>query len=250
MGEIENIKQYAYFREFTHTNQSELLFNIDTKVPSLGVFKEEIKAVRAVADTVSSLLQHIKNKILKIIEDKYMENKVNKEDFSEKFDIPVSLKADSIPIRSNIGLKAFRNILLKDQFVIFKVFDQQYIVLPNPPLIKQIKLPPVLYTSSCIQPYKYSAMFTENQKSLFIWYKSMDKINWVETARGYGYITKDSDVGYYLKVLCKPVSNIGIQGPSAEAVSESTVEKMGDLPWCPFERRHQYTKDKLINDNE
>lgn len=250
MGAIENINQYAYFREFTHSNQFELLFNIDTVVPSLGIFKEEIKAVRGVADTVSSLLQHIKNKIFKILKDKYIQNEDNGEDFSEKFEIPISLKSNAKDIKSNMGLMAFRNNLLKDQFIIFQVFDQQYTVLPNAPLIKQIKLPPVLYTNCCIQPYKYSTVFTENKKSLFIWYKSLDKIKWVETGRGFGYITKDTDVGYYLRVLCKPVNNIGIHGPSAEAVSESTVEKMGDLPKCPFEKRHQYTKEKLTDDNE
>lgn len=250
MGEIENIKQFAYFREYTHSNQFELLFNIDTEVPELGVFKEEIKAVRAMADTVSSLLQHIKNKILKILKDKCIENEEGKEGFNDNLEIPISLKTDKKHIKGNMGLIALRNNLLKNQFTVFKVFDQQYIVLPNAPLIKQMKLPAVLYTNSCIQPIKFSTLFTENQKSLFIWYKSEDKIKWIEVGRGFGYITKDTDVGFYLKLLCKPVNNIGIHGPPQEVISDGIVEHMGDLPTCPFELRHQYTKEKLSDINE
>lgn len=250
MGESENIKQFAYFREFTHTNQFELVFNINTEVPELGVFKEEIKAVRAMADTVSSLLQHIKNKILKILKDKYIEEKGAVDGFNDNLEIPVSLKTDKKHVKGNMGLIALRNNLLKNHFTIFKVFDQQYIVLPNAPLIKQMKLPAVLYTNSCIQPIKFSSLFTDNQKSLFIWYKSEDKVKWVEVGRGFGYITKEPDVGFHLKLLCKPVNNIGIHGPQQEVVSDGVVENMGDLPLCPFASRHQYTKEKLSDMNE
>lgn len=249
MGETENITQFAYFREFTHTHQFELQFNVDTVIPELGAFKEEIKAVRGIADTVSSLLQHIKNKIIKILKEKYSENKGENDSKSEDMEIPVSLKTDRRPIKGSMGLTAFKNNLLKNQYVIFKVFDQQYIILPNAPLIKQIKLPPVIYVNACIQPYKFSSMYTENHQSQFIWYKSVDKVKWIEVGRGFGYTTKNNDVGNYLKLICKPVNNIGILGPSAEVVSDCTVENMGELPICPFEKRHQYTKKKLSDKN-
>lgn len=249
MGDINNINQYAYFREFTHTKQFELLFNIDTVIPKLGHFKEEIKAVRGVADTVSSLLQHIKNKIFKLMKDKYS-NEENEEVLNENFEITVSLKTNTRHLKGSMGLMAFRNNLLRDQFVIFKVFDEQYIVLPNAPLIKQMKLPPVLYMNSYIQPYKFSSLYTENQKSQFIWYKSEDRINWVEVGRGFGYLTRRSDVGFYLKLLCNPVSCVGIYGPPEETISETKVEIMGDLPVCPFERRHEYTQQHLTSKNE
>lgn len=250
MGEIEHINQFAYFREFTHTHQFELHFNIDTVVPELGVFKEEIKAVRAIADTVSSLLQHIKNKILKILKEKYTESKGDSDNFNENLDFHVSLKTERRPIKGSMGLMAFRNNLLKDQFVIFKVFDQQYIVLPNAPLIKHMKLPPVIYANSCIQPFKFSALYTENHQSQFLWYKSIDKVKWTEVGRGFSYTTKDEDLGYYLKLICKPVSNIGIIGPPEEVISDGAVESMGELPSCPFEKRHEYTKNKLSDNNE
>lgn len=247
MGENKNNK-FAYFREFTRSNQFELLFDIDTKVPSLGVFKEEIKAVRATDDTVSSLLQHIQNKILKILKDKYVE-KEDKEQFCKNFKIPISLTKGKRCFEENMGLKAFCNHL-KDEFTIFEIFDQQYIVLPNAPLIKQVKLPPIMYTNSCIQPSKYSTLFTEKDLSMFIWYKSKDKVKWIKVGKEFGYTTKDEDVGYYLKVLCKPVNHKGVHGPSVEAVSDSVVEIMEDLPSCPFEIRHQYTKEKLTDNNE
>lgn len=250
MVENENIKQFAYFREFTHSNQFEFVFNIDTEISELGVFREEIKAVRAMADTVSSLLQHIKNKIMKILKDGYIEKKGTVDGFNDNLNIPVSLKTDKKHVKGSMGLLALRNNLLKNHFTIFTVFNQQYIVLPNAPLIKQMKLPVVLYTNSCIQPIKFSSLFTENHKSLFIWYKSEDKVTWVEVGRGFSYIIKEADVGCYLKLLCKPVNNIGIHGPQQEVVSDGVIENMGDLPVCPFESRHQYTKEKLSGINE
>lgn len=250
MVENEGIQQFAYFREFSHTNQFELLFKIETEIPELGIFKEEIKAVRAVADTVSSLLQHIQKKILKIITDKYVKNENDDEVLKENIEVPVSLKTDKRHLKGSMALMTLLNNLLKNQFVIFEVFDQQYIVLPNAPLIKQIKLPPVLYTNTHVQPFKFSAIFIENQKSTFIWYKSNDKVTWVEAAKGFGYMTKSTDAGFYLKLVCKPVSKIGIHGPSEEAESDTAVENMGELPVCPFERRHEYTKAKLSNNNE
>lgn len=249
MDETENINQFAYFREFTHTQQFELCFILDTEITHFGVFKEEIKAVRAMADTVSSLLQHIQNKIQKILQDKYM-NDNEKGVLDENFEIPVSLKTNRKHVKGTMGLVAFRNSLFKDTYIVFKVFDQQYFILPNAPLIKQIKLPAVLYTDTCVQPAKFSALFTDNQRSIFIWYKSQDKVNWKEAGKGYGYLTKNTDVGFYLKLICKPISNSDIWGPPGEAISDTVVENMGDLPTCPFEQRHEYTKEKLADKNE
>lgn len=246
----DGIKQFAYFRELTHTHQFELIFNIDTEIPKLGAFKEEMKAVRGITDNVGSLLQHTKNKILKILKDSHQSNENINDILNDNYQIPVSLKTNKKHVKNNMDLIALHKNLLREHFYILEVFNQSYIILPNAPLIKQVKLPPVLYTNSCIQPIKFSAIFTENQKSLFIWYKSKDKVDWTEVGKGYYYKTSQSDIGFYLKLFCKPINKMGIWGPPADCLSDVTVQKMGSIPLCPFENRQKFTRNKLTNPNE
>lgn len=238
----------AYFREINHSDQCELHFFLHTEVPGIGWVKEEIKAVRQKSDTVASLLQHVKNKLQKIFVDKKMENlelKENENIENNINDINVSLKQRNNHVKGTMVLRNFPTSVNKRGNTFLEVYEQKFLILLNAPLVKQIKLPSLLYVNFTIQPTKFHAVYSDNKKSLYFWYKSIDKIHWEEIGKGFIYTLKEEDVGYYIKVVCIPFNEFGVQGPSAENISENVVDRLGELPTCPFERRHEFTQTKL-----
>ncbi|KAJ8972792.1 hypothetical protein NQ314_000028 [Rhamnusium bicolor] len=234
----------AYFRELNHSDQCELHFFINTEVPIFGIVKEEIKAVRQRTDTVSSLRQHIKNKLQKIFQEKFDFKDTDKE-YQQANDIIVSLKRGNKNIKNTLVLKNFINALEEDGNVIFQVFDQKFTVLLNAPLVKQMQLPQILYANFTIQPIKFHAIFTNNNDSLFYWHKSTNKVTWEQVGKGFKYLIKEEDVDHYLKLVCIPLNIMKVKGPTGEVISQNKVEMMGTLPACPFEKRHEFTKKKL-----
>lgn len=240
----------AYFREFNYSDQCEIHFFLNVEVPEIGYITEEIKAVRHKSDSIASLLQHIKNKLQKIVLDKKMENLELKENENKEnniqSEINVSLKRDNKHIRDAMILSNFSSSL-KQGHVFLEVYEQKFLVLSNSPLVKQIKLPSVLYANFTVQPTKFHAIYLDNKTSLFYWYKSVDKIQWEEIGKGFKYMLKEDDIGHYIKLVCIPFNEFKVEGPSAQDISENVVDKMGELPTCPFETRHQFTQTKLRN---
>ncbi|KAJ8920849.1 hypothetical protein NQ315_015641 [Exocentrus adspersus] len=233
----------AYFRE-TDSGQCELHFFLDTQIPGYGWVKEEIKAVRQTTDMVGSMLQHIRNKLCRIMLDKQGKD-LQIEEESDSNEINAFLKtATNKDIKDTIVLKDFTNCFTGGRNVSLQVCDQKFLVVPNAPLIKQIKLPSVLYVGFTIQPSKFHTLNTNNTQSLFSWYKSTDKLNWEKIGKGFRYKLGEDDTGYYIKLVCVPVSPLKVRGPRAHAVSEDVVIHMGQLPTCPFERRHEFTREK------
>ncbi|VEN60220.1 unnamed protein product, partial [Callosobruchus maculatus] len=134
----------------------------------------------------------------------------------------------------------FEKAIYKNKAVIFSIFGQEYIVLYNTPFVKELKLLPILYVGCTTKP-KFYAPF--NDTSEFVWYKSKDKVNWTEAGRGFKYSIKKEDVDHFLKLKCTPFNDAGMPGPMVEVISENAVVPMGGFPKCPFEDRHQFTKN-------
>ncbi|KAJ8983340.1 hypothetical protein NQ317_003145 [Molorchus minor] len=230
----EGQQDLAYFRDFENGDQCELQFLINTDIPGIGLVKEEIKSVRRRTDTISSLIQHTKNKLQLLLNNK-TENKENRE-----VEIVVSLKRGDKPCKDDLVLKNFIESLVNTPNVILKVFDQEYKVIRNAPQVRQLQLPPILYANFSIQPNKF-----RREKSVAIfWYKSKDKITWDCIGKEFTQLLTEDHLNHYIKLVCVP-GHSGLKGPKAEVISESVVELVGDLPVCPFEKRHQYTRTKL-----
>jgi 2',5'-phosphodiesterase len=241
MGEI---RETAYLRELTATKQCELMFALKVDIESLGTLQEEVRAVRQLTDTVESLLQHIMNKIKHSI-------KVMKEQRSdcENKEVKINITLKKSSSRKHINPKmVLHDLINSTRNMEFQVFTQRFFVVVNAPLVKEMKLPLILYCNYSVQPIRLSMLFAENSVCQYSWYKSEDKLNWTKVANTYKYTIDDADIGHYLKLVCVPCNSI-LTGPPAEIVSENKVERMGTLPTCPFEERHRFTTEKLDKNN-
>ncbi|KAK9888902.1 hypothetical protein WA026_001123 [Henosepilachna vigintioctopunctata] len=231
-------------RFLPQTGQCEMVVKLNVVFEGINI-NEEIHSVRKITDTIGSLIEHTKNKLTKIINDKKStsDNQIT----DQFYDIPVSFKR-----KSHKHSKVFPNdeslqlFLLEDHDkTIVQIFDKKFLLQVNPPLIKNIQLPKILYASYVIQPSKFHALYTNKVFSHFTWYKSLDLISWEEVGNSYDYTINKNDLGHYLKVVCVPVSDKLSEGPPAEAISQRTVQEFPELPMCPFQSRHQYTKNIL-----
>lgn len=240
---METPKGSAYLREFASKNQCELMFNLNVKLEKLGFLQEEVRAVRGLTDTVESLLNHTVNKIQKLIKTVKDETKVA---LDEEIKVNVSLKnaLTGKPIKGKRVLKSLIDSNLTN--IEFKIFNQVYFVIINAPLVKDLKLPKVLFANYEVQPCKLYILFGDNTSNQFTWFKSQDKITWTQVGKSLRYTPSEEDIGFYLKLVCVPCNEV-LTGPKAEAVSECQVAALGELPECPFERRHQFTTQKLSN---
>ena len=118
-------------------------------------------------------------------------------------------------------------------------------------MVETLALPNSIMANFPAYPSKFEAKFTNVDQSEFIWSKSetIEKAanprilaNWVETGTGYVYTPSNQEIGCHLKVTCIP-KNDEQAGPKYEIFSQSPVEA-GPGP-CPFETRHQFTKERL-----
>ncbi|XP_976374.3 2',5'-phosphodiesterase 12 [Tribolium castaneum] len=240
---MERLPRTAYLREFEAKNQCELLFDLTVELPKIGVLQEEVRAVRRITDTVESLLQHIINKLELSIKKLKKQAQIEHED---EVQVNISLKnaLTEKPIKPKMVLKNLINARMSN--VEFQIFDQRYVVVINAPLVRDMKLPQVLYANYEVQPSQLFILFGEKSSSKFTWLKSRDKSTWVQVANTFRYKPSEEDVGHYLKLICVPCCSV-LTGPAVEVVSDSRVVEMGELPTCPFEKRHEFTTTQLAD---
>lgn len=243
--------KYAYLREFLDNTQCELNFYLKVEIENETtrgfLFEEEIKAVRQSTDTVGSLLQHLANKINKSVKTKNEQGGNANTDETQNLQIYISLKKTSTNKKVDDNMVLINLIKAKLSDLELTVFNEKYKVEINSPLVKDIQLPQALFANFSVQPSKLHMIFTEHFANEFSWYISKDKENWVHKADTYRYDITEQDIGYYLKLRCVPGNLIG-KGPPAEAISENTIEHIGNIPSCPFELRHKYTMQKAVKD--
>ncbi|KAL3281900.1 hypothetical protein HHI36_005105 [Cryptolaemus montrouzieri] len=237
------MEKFAHLRHLEITNQCELVVQLNMVFQDIHI-DEEIHSVRNIEDTLGSLRTHTRNKLIKIITDKSAETKDQSE--ISTYNIPILFKRKlkhSKVLSDDISLKT---LLLEDLGkTVVVIFDQEFKLLVNPPLIKSINLPSILYATFSVQPLKFYGLFTDKSSSEFSWFRSKDKITWEKVGSAYDYPISEDDLGYYLKVVCIPVSQKKIRGSPVEIISPRPVQKFPELPRCPFEVRHEYTKDLL-----
>lgn len=228
----------AYLRKLHFTHQCELVFHLNDTVDGVSI-NEEIKVLRQVTDTVGSMLQHIKNKLKKMVRSSFG-HKLNEED--ETIDISLWSDDNKRKIEDNVVLdKLFLN-----KVYIFCILRQKFMVLVNTPLVQIATLPSVMFTKSAIQPTKLKTLYSDKKYCIYEWYRSIDKENWEKVGGKFMYCSKATDLDHYLKFRCVPKSR-NSSGTAYEVVSESTVKALPDVPKCPFEDRHKHTPTKLTD---
>ncbi|CAH1989855.1 unnamed protein product [Acanthoscelides obtectus] len=225
-------ENFAHFRFYEKTGRCEFSFYLDVEIPDVGVIKEDIQAARQTSDTISSLLKHIQNKLKKSIHDKFSKDGIC---------IPTSLRGTNQDLQGTMKLGTLGKSLSDGKTVMFSIWGQEYTILYNTPFIKEMKLLPILFAGCSIKP-KFYPPFIYINMSEFVWYKSKDKEHWSEVGTGFQYCIQKGDVDHYLKLKCTPYNYVGAKGNISEVISENRVICMGELPKCPFEDRHKFTK--------
>lgn len=230
--------EIAYWRD-QKNGKCTFCFNLNYKRDKLEVL-QYINAVINIDANISNLLSHIRNKIKYYVKQTCKELKINIEDY-EQMDINLVLRSDIEPIDEKVTCK---DVLQKHHKLIFEIFEQTFMVKLNAPLVMCLALPDLIVCDTEISPIKYKFFYVDKNRSDFLWYRSKDKDKWQFIDNGWEHKISKRDVNYYLKILCKP-SNLIHNGPELEAISKHVVYEAPEIPKCPFEDRHEYTKEYI-----
>lgn len=126
------------------------------------------------------------------------------------------------------------------------IFEKSFLVKRNAPYVVRISLPSSILADFPTYPSKFESLYTDTKQSTFDWYKNDSVDNkpnsWTHIGNGYLYVPSVTDIGCHLKISCEP-RNRSDSGPRIEVESKNVVE--AGPGQCPFDSRHQFTKDKL-----
>ncbi|KAH1001712.1 hypothetical protein HUJ04_005691 [Dendroctonus ponderosae] len=120
--------------------------------------------------------------------------------------------------------------------------ERTFNVVINAPLVVTLNLASSFLATFPTYPAKFESLFTEQEISEFVWFKSKDETQWEQVGQGFIYTPSNSDIDCYLKLSCTP-KNHSLTGPICETVSSGKVAASPGE--CPFERRQAFTKENL-----
>ncbi|XP_044266635.1 2',5'-phosphodiesterase 12 [Tribolium madens] len=219
----------AYLRHLTDSETFELTFQY---VDPNARLNRQFNFSRQVTEPVSTFTQRVATNIEKIVK--------KKSKTGPPVGVRVSVSVNGAPVADD-------TTLCKDIFsdsgnkVVLNVCEQEFKVVINSPWISGVVLPSSILAGFPVYPMKFDSIYTDKAQSEFNWYKSNDRNKWSLVGGGFVYTTSNSDIGAYLKLSCVP-KNGDLVGPIAETVSSVPVQ--AGPGFCPFETRHQFTKEK------
>lgn len=225
----------AYVRHLTETEQFEFTFhyiNPDLKVDRPFNF------CRQLSETVDSFLNRISTNVEKIVIKKNKRKKTETGENNVDLNIGLYLNNEDVPKE-----KICKDVFQAGNQVKLNILNSSYEVIINSPWVKTLELPTSILATYHVYPSKLETGFTNDQDNVFIWYRSKDNKNWSEVSRKYLYVPSEDDVGYFLKLSCIP-RNGDTEGPISEVISKTPVTAAPGK--CPFEIRHEFTKEHTV----
>ncbi|XP_050307010.1 2',5'-phosphodiesterase 12-like [Anthonomus grandis grandis] len=199
---------------------------------------KEIKGYAKLSNTLSDMKKSIKQNIV----ESFAADKENSCTVNLPKEVTVEFLRGTNTARESILIRSFNNL---NEEKSLKILDQTFTIILNAPLVKGLKLPETITAKYPVEPSIFKGYKVYRPASKFLWYKSQDKQTWHKVGEGFSYDVKESDVGHLLKLCCVPYSKFKVKGPVIEAESSNPVEFLPELPRCPFEARHNLTKDVL-----
>ncbi|XP_055949208.1 2',5'-phosphodiesterase 12-like [Argiope bruennichi] len=211
--------------------------------------------LRSKEEKLEVTISRMKLKILEAVNNKL--NKKKKKKISEivdendcQFSLNLSLLKDGKVIDNEL-----RNMDAWTENAQLKINDHVYKIAENPPSVLHLSLPKSIMSGFPVYP-KVELEYCSKEQCDFTWYRSitkaekpsldMNKIlnikneNWLILSKNYFYITSESDVGCKLRVSCVPKSGEKI---GLEEIAVSTNPIQAGPEKCPFEQRHEFTKN-------
>ncbi|KRT80152.1 hypothetical protein AMK59_7673, partial [Oryctes borbonicus] len=238
MGSKDKI---AYLRSLEKTEQCDLTFWLTFTHLRFGSLDQEIKSVRNINDTIESLLNHTKNIIIKLYQDKGISD-IQEERLAGEMKISLSRNDQVFQ-----GKMSCQNVLQYKNKIKFNIFGIIYRIVVNAPLVHELTMPKFIYANTCVKPQRFRAIHIHKGLSKYRWSRSKDKIRWSDVFYEIAYSTSLEDLGHYLKLTVFPHSKDGTIGPVVEVVSENIVDMLPDIPRTSTKAnyRKQYTENKL-----
>lgn len=193
---------------------------------------------RDLAESVKTCLERIKRHL-----DKF-ESKKDKE-ISERIQFSVQL----LNIRKEIlSEETFIDLFKNSENLALTLFinEEAFKVKVNVPFVNNISLPSTILAGYMVHTDQLTLQFTTIEECEFTWHRgSMNyfyETIWEEVGKGYFYIPSINDIDYSLKVTCTPKNEFYV-GTATECISKNFIT--AGPRFCPFQKRHDFTKMKL-----
>ncbi len=135
------------------------------------------------------------------------------------------------------------HLLLLKKGLTFKVCDQYFPIVINPPMVENIHMRNNIWINYVTFPYKLKLTLANEDDSLFEWFKccgdssACDKqhSNWIKVGEGFLFYPPKECFGHHLKLKCIPKRR-NIIGFEKSVISSNPVSKGPN--YCSFEKRH------------
>lgn len=224
----------AYLRHGENNDNFEFTFQY--KNPDLRVDRQ-FNFCRQLAEPTRSFLDRVKANVEKVVAKKKKKKKSEPETLNA-LEICPALLVDNVEVNGDIRcgelFKPGNNVLLR-------LIDRDYLIVINSPWIETLTLPNSILASFPVYPSKFESVYTDKKLSEFIWFKSVNKKEWIQTGQGFVYLPSNEDINHYLKLNCIPKNEVS-EGPLVEVISDVSVQASPGE--CPFDLRHVYTKSR------
>ncbi|KAF5285475.1 hypothetical protein FQR65_LT13238 [Abscondita terminalis] len=228
----------AYLRPLNETGQFQISFQYSN---SSSRINRQFNFCRQLDETVSSFLNRVTTNVEKVLNKKKTKQKLEATTSSE-VSVDVKLLENKVPVSLE---RTCRDVFIQNtsnELVLF-VLDNEYLIILNSPWVNSITLPKSIMANFPVYPAKFEADLTDKSLSEFNWFKSENKQDWSLVGKEFIYTPINEDINSYLKLTCLPKNNKTV-GPLVEVVSDVKIE--ASPGYCPFETRHQFTKERTL----
>lgn len=203
--------------------------------------------MRSTEEDINSVLMRISSNIQKVLDKKKKRN----EDPAPL--VPIDVRTHDGGVSVNKDMSCYECFVAQAEHHCLDIGEKLYTLDVNPPIVKSLELPKNIMAGFPVYPSKFEVTSGNEEDSTFMWYKSdikfssdkeakaqMHKIKWLEMGTDYICLTENDDVGRLLKMVARPRQGER-QGEDAEAVASVLVS--AGPGQCPFQRRHEITKN-------
>lgn len=207
---------------------------------------------RNINEEMSPFLERLHANLEKAVSKKKKNKKVVEESPTPDYDTKVSFIKGGQIVEPGVAAKV-KDFLFQSDLQI-RIFEEDFEVKINPPMVDTIKLPESIMSGFMVYPYKINLHFANKLDSRFEWWVSEATFNekpkqetkdWVKRGEGFFFIPTAQDINRLIKLVCTP--RLGLtEGFPLEVVSKSLISAGPGN--CPFEDRHMFTPTFLEGD--
>ena len=242
-----------------YENEPKFRFSFRLNIQEPVTIDREFNMSRNVEETMASFTSRLNENVKNKIEKKVKKKKVKLETAENVENSPV----DPVQFLNKNGdliqvdLQQVAKDFLSQNDLKLKIFQAQFHIEVNPPLVKLVKMPESLMANFLVYPYKLELEFASEKDSIFKWFVSdvfsedhktkptesfLAKTSWTFRHEGFFFKLAQEDVNRLVKLAICPKKG-DREGILFEVTSASPVSAGPGK--CPFEDRHAFTAEKL-----